>query len=179
MDYSFNTGSIEALRRLGGGSITKAARVKLYNYLTDNFGLGKRTGIEIYDAPGIIISPEEDEGNAVRYANMTFGQGMNLTMVQVAAAFSSLVNGGDYYEPTIIAGEMKGDVFYKNDNKKAVRRSITESTVRKCARCLRRCVAKRYHVRAINRATRLELRLAPRRLTIQTANIHQMRRLRA
>ena len=128
LDYSFNTGSIEALRRLGGGSITKAARVKLYNYLTDNFGLGKRTGIEIYDAPGIIISPEEDEGNAVRYANMTFGQGMNLTMVQVAAAFSSLVNGGDYYEPTIIAGEMKGDVFYKNDNKKAVRRSITEST---------------------------------------------------
>ena len=128
LDYSFNTGSIEALRRLGGGSITKAARVKLYNYLTKNFGLGKRTGIEIYDAPGIIISPEEEEGNAVRYANMTFGQGMNLTMVQVAAAFSSLVNGGEYYEPTIIAGEMKNNVFYRNDDKAAVRRTVSEST---------------------------------------------------
>ena len=91
LDYSFNTGSIEALRRLGGGKITKAARTKLYGYLTDNFGLGKRTGIELNDAPGIIISPEEDEGNAVRYANMTFGQGMNLTMIQVAAAFSSQI----------------------------------------------------------------------------------------
>ena len=128
LDYSFNTGSIEALRRLGGGKITKAARTKLYNYLTDNFGLGKRTGIELNDAPGIIISPEEDEGNAVRYANMTFGQGMNLTMVQVATAFSSLVNGGDYYQPTIIAGTMKNGAFYKDENKKALRQTITEGT---------------------------------------------------
>lgn len=128
LDYSFNTGSIEALRRLGGGSITKSARTKLYNYLTNNFGLGKRTGIEIYDAPGIIISPEEDEGNAVRYANMTFGQGMDLTMLQVSAAFSSLVNGGKYYQPTIIAGQMKNDVFYKDEEKDAIRQTITEST---------------------------------------------------
>ncbi len=128
LDYSFNTGSIEALRRLGGGKITKAARTKLYGYLTDNFGLGKRTGIELNDAPGIIISPEEDEGNAVRYANMTFGQGMNLTMIQVAAAFSSLVNGGDYYQPTIIAGTMKNDAFYKDENKKALRQTVSENT---------------------------------------------------
>ena len=128
LDYSFNTGSIEALRRLGGGSITKAARTKLYNYLTQNFGLGQRTGIELYDAPGIIISPEEDEGNAVRYANMTFGQGMNLTMIQVASAFSSLVNGGKYYRPTIVAGQMKNGVFYKDESKAAVRQTISEST---------------------------------------------------
>ena len=128
LDYSFNTGSIEALRRLGGGKITMAARTKLYGYLTDNFGLGKRTGIELNDAPGIIISPEEDEGNAVRYANMTFGQGMNLTMIQVAAAFSSLVNGGDYYQPTIIAGTMKNDAFYKDENKKALRQTVSENT---------------------------------------------------
>ena len=128
LDYSFNTGSIEALRRMGGGSITKQARMKLYSYLTDNFGLGKKTGIELNDAPGIIISPEEDEGNAVRYANMTFGQGMNLTMVQVASAFSSLVNGGKYYQPTIIAGTMNNGAFYRDNNKDAVRQTISEST---------------------------------------------------
>ena len=102
--------------------------MKLYSYLTDNFGLGKKTGIELNDAPGIIISPEEDEGNAVRYANMTFGQGMNLTMVQVASAFSSLVNGGKYYQPTIIAGTMNNGAFYRDDNKDAVRQTISEST---------------------------------------------------
>ena len=128
LDYSFNTGSIEALRRMGGGSITKAARTTLYNYLTDNFGLGRQTGIELNEASGIIISPEEDEGNAVRYANMTFGQGMNLTMMQVAAAFSSLVNGGKYYQPTIIAGKMKDDLFIKDETKTALRQTISEST---------------------------------------------------
>ena len=128
LDYSFNTGSIEALRRMGGGTITKQARTKLYGYLTENFGLGKRTGIELNDAPGIIISPEEDEGNAVRYANMTFGQGMNLTMVQVASAFSSLVNGGKYYQPTIIAGTIKDGVFYDEGNKGPIRQTIAEST---------------------------------------------------
>ncbi len=128
LDYSFNTGSIEALRRMGGGSITKQARTTFYNYLTDNFGLGKRTGIELNDAPGIIISPEEDEGNAVRYANMTFGQGMNLTMVQVASAFSSLVNGGKYYQPTIIAGTMNNGAFYDEGNKEPIRQTIAEST---------------------------------------------------
>jgi cell division protein FtsI/penicillin-binding protein 2 len=59
---------------------------------------------------------------------MTFGQGMNLTMVQVAAAFSSLVNGGDYYQPTIIAGTMKNDAFYRDEDKKPLRQTVSENT---------------------------------------------------
>ncbi len=128
LDYSFNTGSIEVLRRMGGGSITKAARTTLYNYLTDNFGLGRKTGIEIYEAAGKIISPEEQEGNAVRYANMTFGQGMNLTMLQVAAGFSSIINGGLYYQPTIIAGTYENGHLVPNKQQPAVRRSVSEGT---------------------------------------------------
>src|SRR5690606_24485062 len=46
--------------------------------------------------------PDSAEGNDVRYANMTFGQGMSLTMLQVAAAYSSLVNGGTYYKPYLV-----------------------------------------------------------------------------
>ena len=32
LDYSLNTGSVEALRRIGGGQISKQARTTLYNY---------------------------------------------------------------------------------------------------------------------------------------------------
>ena len=73
-------------------NITKGARTTLYNYLYNKFGLGQKTGFELYEAEGKIISPDDPsgEGNAVRYANMTFGQGMNLTMLQVAAGFSSI-----------------------------------------------------------------------------------------
>ncbi|MBR1939390.1 penicillin-binding protein 2 [Candidatus Saccharibacteria bacterium] len=128
LDYSFNTGSIEVLRRIGDGRISKAARMTMYNYLTDTFRLGKRTGVEVYEAAGKIISPEEDEGNAVRYANMTFGQGMSLTMVQIASAFSSIVNGGKYYQPTLLAGTMQNDKFVRDEQKEAVSTTISEQT---------------------------------------------------
>ena len=35
-------------------------------------------------------------------ATNSFGQGFNVTMTQLAAAFSSLVNGGYYYEPHVV-----------------------------------------------------------------------------
>lgn len=126
--YSFNSGSIEVLRKIGDGTISKSARTTLYNYLYDNFGLGHKTGIEINEAAGIIISPEESEGNAVRYANMTFGQGMNLTMLQVAAGFSSIINGGDYYQPTIIAGNYVNGKLQPAEKRLPVRRTIKEET---------------------------------------------------
>jgi cell division protein FtsI/penicillin-binding protein 2 len=82
------------------------------------------------EAQGIIISPDDPsgEGNAVRYANMTFGQGMNLTMLQVAAGFSSLINGGDYYTPTVIAGTYNNKKFEAAAPKAAVRKTISSGT---------------------------------------------------
>ena len=128
LNHSLNTGSVEVLRRIGGGSINEKARYTLYNYLTDNFAFGKTTGSGLYEAPGVVISPDEDEGNAVRYSNMSFGQGMNLTMVQVLAGFSSIVNGGEYYKPTVLAGKMENGEFVPNATNAPDHRSVSEST---------------------------------------------------
>ena len=128
LDQSLNTGSIEALRRIGGENIPKTARETMYDYLHDRFGLGQKTGVEIYEEAGNIYSPSHAEGNAVRYSNMTFGQGMSLTMVQVAAGFSSIVNGGDYYTPTIIAGVMKDEKFVPDAERAPVRQTISAAT---------------------------------------------------
>jgi len=70
------------------------ARQILYEYYHDKLGFGAKTGIELGEASGYIYPPDSAEGNEVRYSAMTYGQSMNLTMVQVAAGFSSLVNGG-------------------------------------------------------------------------------------
>lgn len=140
LDYSLNTGSIEVLRKMGDGkNITKAARVTLYNYLHDNFGLGQKTGIELYEATGRIISPSDTsgEGNAVRYANMTFGQGMNLTMLQVAAGFSSIINGGNYFTPTVIAGTYENEKLIPAEQKPAVRQTVSSSTSAEMRKMLR------------------------------------------
>jgi cell division protein FtsI/penicillin-binding protein 2 len=112
LNYSLNTGMVTIAQRLGDGkTITRAARDTMYQYYHDRFGFGELTGIEAAgEQSGIVIPPTSTEGNAVRYSNMAFGQGMDLTMVQVAAAFSSIINGGTYYKPTVLAGTMSDDL---------------------------------------------------------------------
>lgn len=111
MDYSLNTGFVTIAERLGSGSyITRQARDTIYHYFHDKLGLGVRTGIELAnEAKGIVIPPTDSDGGAVRYSNMAFGQGMDVTMVQVCAAFSTIINGGTRYSPTVIAGTMDDD----------------------------------------------------------------------
>ena len=106
MNYSLNTGMVEIASRLGGGRITKDARDTMYDYYHNRLGLGQKTGLEIAESAGILISPDELEGNAVRYSNMSFGQGMDLTMAQTATAFSAAINGGTLYKTSIINGEV-------------------------------------------------------------------------
>lgn len=125
LDYSLNTGMVTLAQRLGDGeSINKSARNIMYDYYYNKFGLGQRTGIQLAgEAKGEVVSPEEAEGNAVRYSNMSFGQGMNLTMVQVAAGFSSIVNGGKYYAPTVVSGTVSQDGQYEPSPNPAAERT--------------------------------------------------------
>lgn len=111
LNYSLNTGMVTVAERLGDGtSINEQARNSMYDYFHNRFGFGRKTGIEVAgEQKGIVIPPTDQEGNAVRYSNMAFGQGMDLTMVQVASAFGALVNGGTYYQPTVIAGTVNTD----------------------------------------------------------------------
>lgn len=113
LNWSLNTGMVTIAQRLGdGSSITRAARNIIYDYFHNKFRMGEATGIELAnEAAGTIISPEEQEGNAVRYSNMVFGQGMNVTMLQVASGFCSVVNGGIYHTPTVIAGTINDGIF--------------------------------------------------------------------
>ncbi len=117
LNYSHNVGFVTVAMRLGdGSSVNRQARDAMYDYFTNKFRLGKITGVEVAnEAKGTVIPPTETEGNAVRYSNMAFGQGMDVTMVQVAAAFSSLVNGGKYYKPTVVAGVVDSKGKYVAD----------------------------------------------------------------
>lgn len=110
MNWSLNTGSVTMATWLGNGSIDAKARGILYQYYHDKFHLGEKTGIELAnEQAGTVIPPTDAQGNAIRYANMTFGQGLDVTTLQVATAFSAIVNGGVYRQPTVIAGTMSDD----------------------------------------------------------------------
>ena len=129
LNWSLNTGTVEMAQRMGSGSINREARDTLYAYYHDRFGLGQLTGIEVSgETKGNVISPAEQEGNAVRYANMTFGQGLDVTMVQVAAGFSSIVNGGHYYKPTVLNGVVQPNGTFMQYQVSTPRTTIKAST---------------------------------------------------
>jgi cell division protein FtsI (penicillin-binding protein 3) len=131
LTFSLNTGFVTVAQRLGDGrTINRTARDTMYEYFHDRFRLGELTGIELSnEAKGILISPSDPDGNAVRYSNMAFGQGLDVTMVQVSGGFSAMINGGNYYKPTIIAGEMLDGTFKKVDVSKPIQAGVvTQST---------------------------------------------------
>lgn len=144
LDYSLNTSSMTALMRLGNSDteVTQKAKDVLYDYYYNKFGLGQYTGIELYEVPGYITKPDAEDAYNSRYANMSFGQGLTLTMMQVAAGFSSVINGGEYYRPTIVAGEVTSDGnFIYNQAPEAVRETISaesSATIREMLRGTRR-----------------------------------------
>lgn len=109
MRDSLNTGVVYVLKMLGGNpeKITAAGKSLLYDYFTKHFGFGVRTGIEqSNEAAGSVALPN---ANDVKYANMTFGQGMSVTMIQMAAAMSAIANGGKLYQPRMVDGVIKTD----------------------------------------------------------------------
>lgn len=71
-----------------------------YSYITA-LGFGKKTGIDFPgEASGVII-PE----NSVKIGDLArigFGQSVSVTPIQLAAAVSAAVNGGNYYKPYIV-----------------------------------------------------------------------------
>lgn len=111
LNNSLNTGMVTIAQRLGDGSnITRQARDTMYDYFHNRFRLGMKTGVELQgELAGTVIPPTDVQGNAVRYSNMSFGQGLDVTMLQVATGFSAIINGGIYHTPTVIAGTANSD----------------------------------------------------------------------
>lgn len=106
---SLNTGVIFVLKSLGSDPtrITEAGKKLYYDYLTKRFGFGVRTGIEVAgEASGAVNAPSSPD---VNYANMSFGQGISVTMLQMVSAMSAVANGGKLYQPYIIDKILKPD----------------------------------------------------------------------
>lgn len=128
MQWSLNTGFVTIAQRLGDGEqITREARETMYEYFAERFRLGQPTGIELSsEAAGSIVAPSQPTGNEVRYSNMSFGQGMEATMLQVAAGFGALVNGGSFYKPTIIDGFITENGFEQIEEAELVEKGLVK-----------------------------------------------------
>ncbi len=69
------------------------------------YGFGQKTGIDLpgeASTAGLIYTEEDLTKTASNLAVSSFGQGSNVTMVQLASSFCSLINGGDIYQPHVV-----------------------------------------------------------------------------
>ncbi|HYH36526.1 MAG TPA: penicillin-binding transpeptidase domain-containing protein, partial [Candidatus Saccharimonadales bacterium] len=104
LNLSLNTGATWELMQMGGGQINSKARETWYDYLTNRYRFGRLTGIEQgYEQAGYIPKPENNgAGINLTYANMSFGQALTATPIQMGAAMSAVLNGGTYYQPYLV-----------------------------------------------------------------------------
>lgn len=103
---SLNTGVVFVLRQLGTDpdNITSKAKEVFHDYIK-KFGFGERTGVELAgEAKGFVKKPDSYN---VDYANMSFGQGISVTNLQLVNAVSAIANGGTLYKPYIVDKETK------------------------------------------------------------------------
>ena len=96
-----------------------------YNKL---YGFGQRTGVDLPGETSGLIHTKE-ELNPVELATSSFGQTQTVTMVQMLSGFSSLINGGYYYQPHLVKEiqNSKGDVV-KTIDPVVVKRTTSEDT---------------------------------------------------
>ena len=94
----------------------------------NNFGFGRKTGI---DLPGEGLGGvfTKETMHEIELATSSFGQGQTVTMIQLAAAFSAVINGGNYYEPHVVK-EINSDsgALVSSKENALVRKVTTEST---------------------------------------------------
>lgn len=92
------------------------------------FGFGKQTGIDLPgESPGLIYQPQNM--GVVDLATNSFGQNYNATMVQMGAAFCSVINGGSYYMPHMVKQILspQGDLV-RDVEPVLMRETVSEST---------------------------------------------------
>ncbi len=68
------------------------------------FGFGLRTNIDLPgEARTDTLLYHAEDMKTVDLATNSFGQNFNVTMIQMGGAFSSLINGGKYYQPHMLS----------------------------------------------------------------------------
>jgi cell division protein FtsI/penicillin-binding protein 2 len=103
--YSRNIGTAKIA--LGLGPSLRKSSARLFE-TWKAFGLGRPTGIDIAgEERGIVRDPRKRPWTPLELANQSFGQGVALTQVQLAAAYAAIANGGYRIRPHFLVGDTK------------------------------------------------------------------------
>ncbi|MCL2012822.1 MAG: penicillin-binding transpeptidase domain-containing protein [Cystobacterineae bacterium] len=131
---------LQVSSNIGIGKIGQVlGREKLHEY-AKSFGFGEkpRTGLP-GEAKGLLPYPQAE----VSLVNQSFGQGLSVSVLQMAAAYGVLANGGLWKQPYVVSRvvDSAGNVLLENQPQ-VVRRVISESVAKSVVSMLESVVEK-------------------------------------
>jgi cell division protein FtsI (penicillin-binding protein 3) len=97
--FSSNIGATKIARKLGRDGLADALA---------RFGFGKPTGVGLPGERAGVVRPVEKWGD-IGFANVSFGQGLTVTPLQMLTGVSAIAGGGIYRQPRIVARIVQAD----------------------------------------------------------------------
>lgn len=96
----------------------------------DRFNFGLRTNVDLYgESRTKTLVFNNGNMGPTELATSTFGQGYNVTMIQMISGFCSLINGGYYYEPHVVKRITTADgSLVEEIEPRMIKQTISEST---------------------------------------------------
>jgi cell division protein FtsI (penicillin-binding protein 3) len=129
---SSNIGTIEVASKLGAERLAAAERA---------FGYGRRTGVDLPgESPGIVL-PLRDWRCTDLGVN-AIGQGVAVTVLQMASVYAAVGNGGVLEPPTLLRGTVDASGHYRPAHRRPGRRVLSQKTARTLAHILEGVVQK-------------------------------------
>lgn len=117
LDESLNTGAIYAMRQIGEDTFAKYVKA---------FGFGSATNVDLDEASGNLAGLKT--GKEIYAATGSFGQGLTVTPLQLAAAYGAIANGGTLMQPYIVDRVKQADGTEVVTKPHAVRQVISAQT---------------------------------------------------
>ncbi len=121
LDWSCNVGMIDIIQKIWPS---------LFHKYINDFWLGTKTNITLDGEHYARIDPYE-KWSRTQFFTMSFGQGINITLLQMATAYSILANGWVYMEPYIVESMTYPDGKKIDTIPTPLRRVIKEETAKK------------------------------------------------
>lgn len=110
-----------------------------YQYLRA-FGLGQQTGVGLPGESAGILHPLSQYWASLRY-NLAYGQGVDVTALQMASVYATIANGGVRVQPTLITGTTSPNGHFTPAAPSPSRRVIQQKTARDLIRILQQVPA--------------------------------------